>query len=309
MNRWFLYGPFIAAGVILVIWFMIWRAGAALMRSSLDEFAAAQAGNRVVVNYDSLTTRGFPFFLRGVVANLSVDDGDDRWRVERLYIDALPYAPDRLIFSPAEEEPVHLRRGAAEWTINAAGARVSIERDKERRWRLKAESGPLSATDGSGVVSIGGMLFNLAPDATERAAFDASLRAVDLGFSAPDGRYSVERIDAAFTLGAPVQGRRPVIVHGLAAVMDGTEIAAEGMVSAGGGAPAAGRLNAEIRKPEGLAALIARSPHLRPDEARAAVAGLGMLSAASGGVIRAPIDVANGAVSVAGVKIAAFDQP
>lgn len=300
-GRWFLYGPFIAAGIILAAWFMLWRSGAALMRDSLDEFAAAQKAEGTIVAYEPLSARGFPFYLRGAVQNFSVARGDDRYQCAKLFIDALPYAPDRIIFSCAGDQ---LLSAAGEvWTINAKDARASVERDDKRGWLAKIETGKASAFNNDIEAMLGGAIINIAPGADGAEGVDATMRLTDIGVTRPASGYAVDRIDAAATVSGAA-GRRIVRLHGLEAVIGDTNLKAEGEIEFPSHEDARGRLNARVEKPAGLAQTFSDAGLLGDKDAKTAEAALAMLAVASGGAIAAPIDIENGEVRLAGLKIA-----
>jgi hypothetical protein len=301
-NRWFLYGPFLAAGVILAGWRLLWQAGAATMREHLEEFAAAQSAEGSAVAYEPLVSRGFPFFLRGVTENFSIARGDARYECDRLYIDALPYAPGRIIFSCGAEQRLIIPDGA--WTINAKDARASIERDEERGWMAKADTGGASAFRDDVEVSVGAATVNFAPGAADPALIDVSMRIVKVGVTRPASGYALDRIDAAVSLSGGAPAERTVDVHGLEAIIGETVVRAKGKISLLADGDARGRLNARVEKPVGLARALADARLLDAEEAKAAETGLAMFAVASGGAITAPIDLENGEVRLAGLLIA-----
>lgn len=302
-NRWFLYGPLIGAAIVLGCWFLLWRAGAATMRASLDEFAAAQAENGLAVAYEPLRTRGFPFFLRGAAENFSISRGEERYQCARLYIDALPYAPDRIIFSCGAEQRLITPDGA--WTLEAKDARASVERDKDRGWLAKIESGKASAFHNDIEVSADRAIINVAPGAPGDGRIDASVRIVSFGVTRPASGYAFDRIDVAATVsGGGAAGGRIVEIHGFEAVISETVVTAKGEISLAAGGNARGRLDARIEKPAGLAHTLADAGLLDERDAKSAEAGLAMLAVASGGAISAPIEFDGGEVRLAGVKLA-----
>lgn len=308
-NRWFLYGPFVVAGVIIAAWYMLWRTGAALMRDSLEEFAATQEAEGTRVSYESLSAGGFPFFLRGAVENFQIAKGADSYQCARLFIDALPYAPDRIVFSCGAGQ--RLTGSGSVWTIDARDARASIERDSKRGWLTKIETGKASAFNDDIEASVGGAIVNLSPAEPGGARIDASLRIVDLGVTRPASGYAIDRIDAAATVSRDDEGEI-VRIHGLEAVIGETMVNAEGEIVFPFGESAHGRLDARVEKPAGLAQTLSDAGLLEKKDARTAQAALAMLAVASGGAVAAPIVVENDEVRLAGLKIARLkptDQP
>lgn len=308
-NRWLLYGPFIVAAAILAGWFVLWRSGAAVMRTSLDEFAAAQEADGVIVEYLPLSARGFPFYLRGVVERSSIASGADRYQCAKLFIDALPYSPDRIIFSCGGEQ--HLSRADGVWTINAKDARASIERDSARGWLAKIDTGAASAFKDDVEASVSNAIVNFGPEKIGAERFDVSLRVVGFGVTRPASGYAVDRIDAAATVSDSASGR-VVEIRGLEAVIGDTILKADGEIAVPPGDSARGRLNARVEKPAGLAQTLADAGMLDERDARTAQAALAMLAVASGGAVAAPIEIENDEVRLAGLKIAGLkrkDQP
>ncbi|MEK7265436.1 MAG: DUF2125 domain-containing protein [Pseudomonadota bacterium] len=300
-SRWFLYGPFIFAGVILAGYYLLWRSGAALMRESLDDFAAAQKTDGTIVAYEPLSARGFPFFLRGAVENFSIARGADSYRCAKLFIDALPYAPDRIIFSCGGAQQV--AKAGEVWTINAKDARASVERDQKRGWLAKLETGAASAFNNDIEASVSRAIVNLAPSDEGDGRIDASFRIVGLGVTRPASGYAVDRIDAAATVLGGADGQT-VKIHGLEAVSGQTIVKAEGEIAIPAGENLHGRLNARVEKPAGLAQTLSDAGLLDANDAKTAQTALAMLTVASGGALAAPIDFANDEVRLAGLKIA-----
>lgn len=306
-NRWFLYGPFIGAALVLGCWFLLWRAGAAGMRTSLDEFAAARGSEGVAVAYEPLKSRGFPFFLRGVAENFSISRGDERYECARLYIDALPYAPDRIVFSCGGEQLLIAANGA--WTLDAKDARASVERDKDRGWIAKIESGKASAFNNDVEASLDHAIINVAPGEPDGGRVDASVRIVSFGVTRPASGYAFDRIDAAATVsGGGAAGGRTIEVHGFEAVISETVVNAKGEILLAADGSARGRLDARIEKPAGLAQTLADAGLLDKEDAKTAEAGLAMLSVASGGAISAPIELESGEARFAGLKLADLNR-
>lgn len=306
-NRWFLYGPFIGAGVILGCWFLLWRSGAAAMRTSLDEFTAARAGEGIAVAYEAVETRGFPFFLRGAVEKFSISRGDERYECARLYIDALPYALDRIIFSCGSEQRLVTSDGA--WTLNAKDARASFERDKDRGWIAKIESGKVIAFNNDIEASFEHAIINVAPGEPHDGRIDASVRIVSFGVTRPASGYAFDRIDAAATVsGGGASGGRTVEIHGFEAVISETVVNAKGEILLPADGSARGRLDARIDKPAGLARTLADAGFLDEKDGKTAESGLAMLAVASGGAISAPIELEGGEVRFAGLKLADMNR-
>ena len=304
-NRWFLYGPFALAALVLLGWFMMWRSGADAMRRGLAEFSSQAALQGAVIAHQPLKARGFPFYLRGVVADFSATTRDRHYACSRLNLDALAYAPDRLVLSCGGEQLIASREKT--WRLDAADARASIARDKQRGWMIRAETGAAAATSGEERISVGAATINVAPSAADPATLQASLRLLAVEAV---GLYAVERFDAAASLQpADSAGGRRLDIHGAELVVNGATLKAQGSLAFAPGAAARGRLDAELQKPVGLARALVGARLLVADEAKAAEAGLALLAVASGWIIRAPIEWEEGEVRLAGVRIARAPKP
>ncbi len=303
-NRWFLYGPFIFAGLVLAGWYFLWRAGAETMRSSLSEFADGAAADRVSVSYGALRTKGFPFFLRGAVEDFAVSNGRRHYQCGRLFIDALPYALDRLIFSCGGVQTVIFDDKT--WTITAKDARASIERDKTRGWMIKAETGSMTAQSGGARVTVAAAVLNLGPSLESPAGIDVTTRVFNADTTTRDGAtVSIEQLDAAVSISdSDLSGQRQVALHGVKTTINQARLSAQGALVVADDGALSGRLDAKIGTPAGLAQALAAAHMLDGEEARAAEAGLAMLAIASGGSIAAPIDFDEGEIRLGGIRLA-----
>jgi len=308
-NRLFLYGPFLVAAIALCAWFFVWRAGADSMREALFDFAEAQEANGAKVDHEPLRAKGFPFYLRGAVGKFSIVSGDDAYECENVFVDALPYQLDRIIFSCGGVQRATI--DGMIWTISAPEARASVEKDRKRGWIIRTQSGAVKAESNAGRYAFDSLNLNFGPDKDDPAAFDISLRALGVEISkAPETR--IDRLDAAIRL-SPVDAfsNRRINVLGFEAQIDESLLKAEGaLVNRAGSIE--GRLDANLEKPVGLARAIANFGSLTEEETRAAEAGVAMLAVASGGAIAAPIVIENGEVSLAGLmlgRIGRADQP
>jgi hypothetical protein len=302
-KRWLLYAPIATLVVFLGLWALVWRAGEGIMRDRLAEFAATQASQGVDVEHGSLKTRGFPFFLRGEVPDFSIAKGADRYQCARLFIDALPYAPDRIIFSCGGDQRAWAN--GQEWLIRSEDGKASIERDKERGWMFKAESGAFVAESGPKKLSLTMAVVNVAPSLEDPATLQTSIRLVGAPASNPDA----DRLDVAATLSGPDPfGARLLTINGLEAISAGARLRGKGVFQIPANGAINGRIESEIENPAGVARTLEVAGVIDAVERARAEAGLGMLAVASGGVIRAPIEVSGGAIRIAGVELATFGK-
>ncbi|MHA7872551.1 MAG: DUF2125 domain-containing protein, partial [Hyphococcus sp.] len=165
-RRW-LYIPFAVAAVVVIAYYLLWRAGAAEMKTAVADWAEAQRAAGLEVSHGALKADGFPFFLRVHVAAPAIEaPGAWAWRGDRLSLDALPYDLNKLIFSPRGEQIVSVEN-YDEWRITAADLRASIARDGAQGWVFSmnvADAVARRPADGA-AASLGTLVFDLAPEA------------------------------------------------------------------------------------------------------------------------------------------------
>jgi hypothetical protein len=300
-SRWLLYGPLIAGAVFLIVWFLIWRAGADAMQDGFLRFAADQRAAGASVTHGPLRADGYPFLLRGEVEGFEIALGDDAFKTEQLYLDALPYALDRVILSPRGAQFFVI--DGKTWAIAAKGARASIEKDNKRDWLAKAETGVIVAQAGQERLMVERGLVNVAPAEDDPSGVDVSLRLFGLRHEMIGRILDIARIDAAATLTS--DGRRcALLVRGIEIAVGGSLLRADGTLSLDDAGRLAGKLDAELSKPAEFARAAGAAGLLSPAEASAAEAGFAMLAVAGGGKIRAPLEFSQGEMKLAGVRIA-----
>ncbi len=300
----YLWAPFALAGLILIVWLLIWRAGAEAMREALADFAADQAEDGGGVTYAPMRARGFPFFLRGEAEDFAIARAGWRIGTQTLYLHASPFDPGRIVFSTTPLVQVETPKGV--YTVRADAARASIER-AVGGWLFKAEALAIEATRGDEVLKTGRSVLNVAPSGA--GAYQASFRVLGVQFSNARGEASIARLDAALTAsGAPLA----FTLHGLDGEIDAARVSLKGALSQDSEGFLAGRLDAAIENPAMLSAALAVLGAVKPEHVRALDAGLQLLASAGGGRIAAPLDFKGGDVRIAGVRIASapkFGQP
>ncbi len=295
-GRWFLLAPFALAGLVLLVWYGVWRAGAAAMRAALADFAADEAADGGAVAHAPMRARGFPFFLRGEADDFSIARGKYRLDAETVYLHASPFDLRRIVFSSAPS--LRLQTPSGVWTIRTEGARASIEQ-AEGAWLFKAEAARLEGVSGETRVSTGRGVVNVAPDAA--GAYRISFRILGADIRNARGDTSIARLDAALT--AANEPPR-LAIHALDGEIGPARLGLSGALARDGAGFAAGRLDASIENPASLLEALTVLGAVKPDKARTIEAGLALLGAAGGGRIAAPVEFANGETKLAGVKIA-----
>lgn len=316
-RRW-LYIPFAVAGVIVLGYYLLWRAGAEEMQKGVAQWVDDQRAAGFTVAHGEVRPDGFPFFLRVHIDNPDVTTPEGwRWRADRLSLDALPYELNKLIFSPAGAQTVSAE-GYGEWRIAADDLRASIAADEARGWSFSATVGDAEAVraeDGARA-TLGSLIFDLAPDAANATTLILSLAAKDIALTADDVETAVGRFETVMGMtetqalngrGAAAQWRGAggaLIINGLIAEIEQATLSVAGSLGLDPAHYPAGQLRAEIVNPAGLAGPLSDTGVLTREEADAAAAGLTLMAIAGGGKVAAPIDFKDGAAQIAGIKIA-----
>lgn len=316
LKRAWLYIPFAVAAALLLAYYGLWRAGAARIETAISTWAAAQNESGYSVSYDDTYTEGFPFFLRVHVERPSIEaPGAWGWSGEKLTIDALPYQLDRLVFTPEGAQEIFAQRIGA-WRIEAETLRAGLRRDKARGWVFSATITSLAAEARDGrKAALGELIFDLGPADRTSGALLLSLQAA--GGTAPGAEGAEIALQSLRTvliasearaLGGGAEAWRlaggALTVNGLRARLDEADIALQGELALDADHYPAGRLQTEITNPAPFALTLGKAGALTGREARAAAAGLSLLSLANNGTIGAPIDFKNGRAEIAGIKIA-----
>ena len=304
-SRFFLWAPFVIAALLVIAYYFVWREGAQTMRRAVDAWAEDQRAAGLIVSYDKVNASGFPFFLRGAAANAVIGDAAHwRWSAERLTIDTLPYALDRLVFSATNPQTLDLGEHGV-WSLRSDNGRASIEDDNSRDWLVNVESGPGSVKRADGAVSLSAekFLLSVAPEATDRQLIQASLIVEKFSAKLSGSAIDAPRIEAfveiAETAAGPALNFRRIAIDA-----EGAQILLTGDIRLDDAGRPEGALEADIANPSGLAMLLQKLGALSPQEAEQASAALTLTAIAGGGKIRGPVALKNGEARIAGVKIA-----
>ncbi|MBB5517912.1 DUF2125 domain-containing protein [Amphiplicatus metriothermophilus] len=306
-NRWLLYGPLIAAGILLLSYFALWLQGAQAMRRSVEAWAEDQRAAGLEVSYENVRARGFPFYLRGAVAAPAIADPATgaRWRADALYIDALPFALDRLVFSASNPQMLDLGRSGV-WTLEAQDARASIGEDETRGWIVNAQTGPaaLARADGPGRFRLEAALMRVAPSLDADGALETSLIVGGLAGEIDGKRFEAARIEAFLEIADAGEAGPEIRIKGLSFETEGARASFSGALVLDRGGYPAGVLQAEIINPAGLARALAKLGALTPAESEQAAAALTLAALGGGGKIAGSAELRDGAAYIAGVKFA-----
>lgn len=303
-NRLFLYAPLAVGAVFLAVWAFLWAQGAAMMRTRIKDLAEAQAARGRTLTYGEIRTRGFPFYLRGEISAPAWSDGrGGSYAGDALYVDFLPYQPDRIILSPGGDQRFTWR--GETWAIVAEDARASLEINDERGWFLRAETGPTTIESPLRAARFDRLVVNVAPTMKQSKSRDVSLVADNLSLPAKLAPFLIGKAETTFTV-TPTDASGPgkLALKGLALDAAGGRIEAAGEIGVTPDRQADGRVDARLMNPQAIAKSLGQSGVLEPREASAAEALLGLMAKQNGGEVRAPIVLKAGEARLLGVKIA-----
>jgi len=306
--------PAALAILIFAVYFVVWRHGAAAMRRAVDDWAEDRRALGAAVSFDSLKTTGFPLFLRGVLSDVSIGEGDSwTWSAPKLFIDAQPLAPDRLIFSAREPHLLDVG-GAGRWRIAAPDGRASIEGDKERGWELNIEAGKsrLQRSDGL-LLSADSFLLSASPNAVEADRIFIGLLAKNVGILGLHASAAFDQVDCAFAAtgvasvsegamawrnaGGAIEIQKLLIVAG------GGKLSISGEIGIDAQGFPAGTLAVEISNPAPLVEAFRDVGAIRSEDSNEILAALTLAAVAGGGRIAAPLILTDGEASFAGIRL------
>ncbi|MCI5048618.1 MAG: DUF2125 domain-containing protein [Aquisalinus sp.] len=346
-NRWLLYGPLAAGGIVFAIYTIIWMVGANIMRDELDNWIAEQQQNGFLVEHGKINVEGYPFVLRGKLMAPVYSNPEDgwQWQADRLYVDTLPYNPTRLILMPYGEQVVRVTANRREeiWRINASVLKASISETAngiEIRDLIAAPEGGTSATEFNRV-AIGSLLANtyirddeeagLKQDigqfalAAEDIAFDGETPERDIRIKLADASIDASRLPALMEAiggrGSYGNWRRQggeVLITSARLMIGGSDenlpvskIALTGNLSVDAGNYPTGDLTASISDHAGLLTLLVNYDLLSADNARDVDGTLSMISSAMGNEMRVPLELEDGRARIktplGGVTIARLE--
>lgn len=316
--RW-LYLPWAIAAVVFAGYYMLWRAGAAEIKSVVAEWAKDQRAAGMNVSYGQVAASGFPFFLRVHIHAPDIANPDEwRWRTDMLTIDALPYDLNRLIFSVRGEQELSTRT-YGEWRIAAEEFLVSIADDKVKDWIFATTINGATArqTGNENEFSLGSLVFDLSPDATDRTTLVLALAATDAAISPKDGAVRLDRLQTVIqatqihALGDADTWRNAggaVKINGLLASVDDANLSVSGEIGLDADHAPAGLLATEIVAPGAFIEALEVAGVIAPDDAKKAVAALTLAAIAGGGKLKTPIELKDGGAHIGGVTIADFSR-
>ncbi|MEL6359936.1 MAG: DUF2125 domain-containing protein [Pseudomonadota bacterium] len=315
-NRLFLYGPIAAFLLFLIGWYMLWQQGAKFMQGEIDGFAEAQTLNGLSVNYEAFSTRGFPFLLRGNVADVAIKGATFDFTTDDLFIDVLPYDLKRLVFSLGGEQKI--TTSDTEFRLTSDDLRSSIERTQGDRWLFKAEGRGVALATGEDrpMANLDAFIVNTRPTDLQADLIETSLTAdavtVDLG----DRDIVLDRIEGFGTVSQAGLLHEPDAWRGARGTVDLVALSIklgeaivrfDGEVRLDNDNYPTGALNAEINDPVAFAVAVQEMGLLSEREGSALQGGLALAAMAQGGTVKGTLKMENGRATFLGLKV--FDLP
>lgn len=316
MRRW-LIGTWVAAAIIMAGYYALWRYAAGAMETAVTDWVDDQRAAGLIVEHGEINRDGFPFFLRVNIETPHIKSPDVyAWRAELLSLDALPYDLNRLIFSPSGAQQF-AADALGEWQYSGDDIRASIANDKTRGWVFSMNIQSVIATNADGAQArLAQLVYDLAPAADAPTTLTLNLIGTGYSFRDAQREIAVESVETSLSVSQTgfLAGSDPathwrraggaVEIHGINAVINDARLSASGIIGLDTENRPEGALTTTIERPAGLAAALAASGALDPEEAEATIAGLTLAAMAQGGRIETPIKLHAGAATVAGVKVA-----
>ncbi|NRA29254.1 MAG: DUF2125 domain-containing protein [Parvularculaceae bacterium] len=169
-----LYIAFGTFGAAFAIYTALWFWGAGQMKAEIAKFAEREASQGRSLTYTDITTDGYPFSLRGTVANAAwVSEQWGSFQAEELLIVAVPYQPNRIVLAPRGEQTARI--DDKDYDVASDDLRFSLQRN-------------FAAAEGHGVVLTGEDQTITVKDAiinrrkvAEGTSYALSVQGLDLG--------------------------------------------------------------------------------------------------------------------------------
>ncbi len=314
-RRW-LYIPFAIAGVIIFVYYLTWRAGSHQMKLAVEAWVSDQRQSGLTVEHGSITSSGFPFFLRVHIDDPEIQSGEIwYWGSERLSLDALPYDLNKIIFSSVGKQ-VYRTEYYGEWTLNAEDMRASISKDRLREWvfSMNVAGATATRTQDDATLCLKKLIFDLAPAQSEKSTLTLNLAAAQFDANANGETYSLTTLQTAaalsqsqlLSLGTDVwrDAGGSLEIAGLFADVEKTKISAYGEIKVDVNDRPTGTIDAAIENPAGFARMLGKTNAMTENEAEVAAAGLSLMAFAAGGTIETKIQLQDGKALIQGIKIA-----
>ncbi len=280
----------------------LWAAGQ--MRLSVDQWVADQRAAGMTVTHGDLSITGYPFFLRAHAPDVSIAAAEGwRWSSGALDIDLTPIAPTQLTFRPRGAQ-LFYSEGTGAWAMDAQRMKVVLAWGGDLPWKMTSSVGgaQLSSRANEYEATLQSLKFTAAPHPDNPEASDFVVRLDALSVETARGVMDAPLLDTEITARLS-EGDEALLLRRFNADVEGTNAVLSGVLMIDAAGYAQGVIDADIEKPAGLARVLGKLGALPVEDAALAEAGLAMASLAQGGRIQGPIVFADGAVSMAGVKL------
>ncbi len=342
-NRWMLYGPFIAGGVIFIIYTIIWFVGAGLMKDQIFVWVDDQRSKGFYVSHGDVKVQGYPFLLRAQIKTPEYGSNEQgwMWQAEDLYVDTLPYNPSRLILSPMGAQEVSLETATANevWALNADVFRVSLTEETTafEFHNLKATPTDNTTSLAFSDIQISRLVANtLIKQNSDEDIGSFAIEGQGLNFTSAnaDNDIMISYMDAgvrasAYSTFVAANNNRTsfqqwydekgeIIIEGLRLIVTDktentpTQMMVRGNLKVDQNNYPAGRIDTTISEHSALLRILAKNNILSESDARSANSTLDMLSSAMSGELSVPITLKKGKAQIrtplGGVTIARLKQ-
>ena len=310
--------PGVIALIVFGAYVVVWNQSAQAMRKAVAAWTEDVREQGGAASFGEFKATGFPFFLRGALTAVSIGGGGWAWTAPRLFIDASPFEPDRLIFSAPDPHEIRLASGGR-WRVDAPDGRASLAKDESRGWLLDVQSGPgrIEAIGGASSVSASSFLLSAAPNPLDRSRVFFGVDARGIEAVQGERRISIDAAEIALAVGN-LGGARSlrawrdtggkVEVQRLRLEAAGAHAEFSGQLILDPDGYPAGTLKAEIVNPAPIAEILGAAGVIAKGDVASATAALSLAALAGGGRIAAPLTLEERAAHVAGVRLGKLPQ-
>ena len=324
--RKFLYIMMAISIIALVIYTVLWMMGARGIKAAVDDFVVQQRANGMIVEHGAVRSTGFPFLLRTHIENVQMGQPDLwHWRSEALFIDALPYALDRMIFSAAGDqrlEVASLQTPYNIWTGNGDMVRASIAHNKDTQWAFvfQIEAASFLSDQGHAEISTRKLVVNVAPLKGELTTIGASLAADHVQWHMPiseeNKNMPIDRLEIALDVSHTDQFKDEntlrqwageggaVNLHRFVMSDLPAHLAANGAVTINSQGELTGAMTSVLQKPANFLTSLDMIGLVPADQKDAMTAALALSSLAGGGQIKTVFEFRDGQVLANGAPVA-----
>lgn len=305
-TRWRLIA--LSAFAVLVVAHSVgWLWAAGRMQLHVDQWVADQRDAGLDVAHGDIVMRGYPFFLRARAPDVSIgEQGVWGWRATALDIDLTPTNLSQIIFRPRGVQMLEAE-GAGVWRWQSDRMRISLSGDQHQQWALHcvALETLVTAHEEKHSIRVKSLDLSVGANRNDPTISDLILTVRSVSAQTDRGVIEAPVIDADISVRL-VEGQEGLSVKKLVAEIEGANAELSGDLIIDAIGYPAGVIDADIKKPAGLARMLGKMGVLTVEDASMAEAGLAMASLAQGGRLKGPIILSDGEVVMAGVKLGEF---